>query len=153
MQTLILLILSSFVIIGIVALYLHMAGFSRLGRIADTQMGLQAVKDKLQNAHPNSAVTELTLSPSRTVALAKFTDGSAGVLYAMGHNWIVHLLKANSLRSINTVQDKKKGTGLHLKFNDYTAPNLKIYLSDVHETQIWRDGLLPFLQPLSRVEL
>ncbi len=146
MDVLFLLVTSSLFIIGMVALYLHFAGFSKRSEITDTKAGLQTAKDKVRAAYPNSAIIDFKISPSRTIALTQFRDKSASILHVMGHNWIIHPLEKNSVRRITPIQNAKKGSGLRIKFNDYTAPNLTIYLEDENTSQAWQAQLLPFIQ-------
>lgn len=149
MQTLLLLVISSLFIVGIVALYLHLAGFSRRGQIPDTPAGMQDAKQKIQSSHPDSAIIDFKISPNRNLALAQFKDGTGSFLQAIGHKWILHPLNANSIKRITTF-NFKKGTGLRIDFNDYTAPSLKCFLENETASKTWLTALQPFVTPKIR---
>jgi hypothetical protein len=146
MQTLLLLVTSSLVIVGIVAYYLHLAGFSRRGQIPNSPAGIKEAKHKIQAAYPTSTITDFKITPNHSVALALFKDGTGGFLHAVGRNWAFHLLNTNSVKRITVITNPNKVSGLHISFNDYTAPKLKILLENETMSKSWLAALQPFVQ-------
>jgi len=119
-----------------IALYTHLAGFS--GRA--TLQTAETARQKLEGFYPNSPVNHVKIAADGRTALGLFDDGSGGLLYALGDNWLFQPLVGGDIQQAKTARNGK----LRLAFNEYTAPNITISLEDEAMQSIWRDALEPF---------
>ena len=126
-------------ICGAIALYTHLAGFSRRATLQTSETARQ----KFEGFYPNSPVSHLKMAADGRTAFGLFDDGSGGLLYALGDNWLFQPLTVGDIRQAKTT----RGGRLHLAFNDYTTPNIKISLADEATKSIWCDALEPFFEP------
>ncbi|HFB55560.1 MAG TPA: hypothetical protein ENJ46_06505 [Hellea balneolensis] len=138
-NTLAFLVGSSLVICAVVALYVHLAGFSNRAVLSDDQ----AVHDKVHHYYPKADVVRVERSADNHTALALFKTGDGCLLQAMGHRWIAQPLKTGLVHKIKT----SKNGGLHVVFHDYTTPSIGIAVRDEEGRKHWLDMLGAFMAP------
>ena len=126
----------SLTITGAIALYTHLAGFSRRASLQNDQMARQ----KIQAHRADSAIIDLKMALDRRTAFGLFDDGTGCLLYAMGDNWLIQPLAAGDIEQ-SSITGKGK---LRLVFNDYTVPNIDISLQDQTVISDWQSALQPF---------
>lgn len=136
-MSLVLLLASSIFIMGLVVAYTYFAGFGQKIQFTDS---LDA-KVYLKNATPSAILKQHFLTSGRHAALGLYGDGSARLIYAMGHKWIHKTLNAESVRKASNIS----GNRLHLTFADYTAPSLHLTLENSHERDNWMAVLQPYI--------
>jgi hypothetical protein len=136
-NTLIFLVGSSLVICGLVALYVHLAGFSKRAVLSDDQ----AVLDKVRYYYPHAQVRSVERSVDNHTALALFKTGEGCLLQAMGHRWVSQPLKPGQVHKIKT---SKRGD-LHVVFHDYTTPGITIAVDGSDDHKRWFDILGAFM--------
>ncbi len=138
MKDLVFLLVTSLAICSVVALYTHLAGFSRRAHLASEE----AARDLLQKFNPGKTITNLKVAEDQRTALAAFENGDGCLLHTMGRNWVAHALTGQSIRRAIL----SKSGNLRLTFDDYTAPGIRIPLGGEVEGKAWQAALQPFLK-------
>ncbi len=138
-QTIAFVLASSLTLCAAVALYTHLAGFSRRATLHTSETARQKMEDFL----PNSTLIDFKMTTDKRTALGLFDNGNGCLLYAMGDNWLFQRLTDGNIRQTKMTRDGK----LHLIFDDYTTPGIKISIENENERDIWRDALKPFFDP------
>ena len=140
-QTIIAVLAISLTICGAIAIYTHLVGFSARAVLKTREEAIDIV-----NAfYPGATVVDLKVALDKRTALALFEDGNAGVLYAMGDNWLFHPVTNGDIRDVKL----RKSGRLRLIFDDYTAPAINISLEDDAMCKAWRTALQPFYNTAS----
>ncbi len=131
----------SLTICGAIAVYTHLVGFSARAALKTREEAIDIV-----NAfYPGATVVDFKLASDKRSALAIFTDGSGGVLHAMGDNWSFQHLTGGDIRRVKF----GKSSRLHLVLDDYTAPSINIALEDEAMCKAWQTALQPFYNTAS----
>ena len=115
-QTIAFVLASSLTLCAAVALYTHLAGFSRRATLHTSETARQKMEDFL----PNSTLIDFKMTTDKRTALGLFDNGNGCLLYAMGDNWLFQRLTDGNIRQTKMTRDGK----LHLIFDDYTTPGI-----------------------------
>lgn len=99
--------------VSLIVFLVHLSGGSRKARLASDAAAIQ----RYRNDFPASKADAAIRTRSGDAAFLLLSDGSTGLVHAMGDEFLTRRLVAGSLKSVG-------GTGatLSLKFDDFTFP-------------------------------
>ena len=138
MKNIIYLLIVSSGMLSVIALYLHLVGFSKRVKLSDRE---QAV-DLMQSLNPGKTISNLMIPTNMSVALALFSDGTGSLLHAMGDKWVAHDLVDNSLKHMKISKDDN----LRLAFPDFTTSPMTLRIGEGETAKLWQSALQPFMR-------